>query len=144
MDPDNPIVRLCVAGMRAEGEGRLDEARDLFGQAWAGRRDAFEAGIAAHYVARHQDSPEETLRWNEEALMQAEAVGDERVRGFFASLYLNLGHEHEALGHTAEARRFYDLAAAELDQAPGGRYGDVVPSGIENGRLPVAEKKAQN
>ena len=95
-------------------------------------------------MARHQDSPEETLRWNEEALKQAEAVGDERVQGFFASLYLNLGHAHEALGHTAEARRFYDLAAAGLDQVPGGRYGDMVRSGIENGRLRVAERKAQN
>ena len=25
LDPDNPVVKLCVAGMRAEGEGRLAE-----------------------------------------------------------------------------------------------------------------------
>ena len=134
MDPDNPIVKLCVAGMRAEGQGRLDEARELFAQAWAARRDDFEACIAAHYVARHQDSPEETLRWNEEALRLAETVGDERVQGFFASLYLNLGHAHETLGQAADARRFYDLAAAQLDAVPEGRYGEVVRSGIENGR----------
>ena len=138
LDPDNPIVRLCVAGMRAEGEGRLDEARDLFGQAWAARQDALEACIAAHYVARHQDSPEETLRWNEVALTQAQAVGDERVQGFWASLYLNLGHAHEALGHTAEARGFYDRAAAELDGVPGGRYGEMVRGGIENGQRRVS------
>jgi tetratricopeptide (TPR) repeat protein len=131
LDPDNPIVKLCMAGMRAEGEGRLHEARDLFAQAWAARRDDFEACIAAHYVARHQDSPEDALRWNEEALQRAEAVGDKRVQGFFASLYLNLGHAHEALGHTAEAGRFYDLAAAGLDQVPGGRLGDMVRS-IDN------------
>src|SRR6185369_12384821 len=103
MDPNNPIVKLCVAGMRAEGEGRLDEARALFDQAWAARRDAFEACIAAHYVARPQATPEETLRWNEVALEQAEAVGDGRVQGFYASLYLNVGHAHEVLGHTDEA-----------------------------------------
>src|SRR5258708_14861 len=129
LDPDNPIVTLCVAGMRAEGEGRLDEARDLFAQAWAARRDGFEACIAAHYVARHQDSPEETLRWNEAALRWAEAVGDERVQGFYASLYLNLAHAHEALGHAAAAHRFYDLAAAALAKAPGGQHGGEVRSG---------------
>ena len=138
LDPDNPIVRLCVAGMSAEGEGRMDEARALFAQAWAERQEALEACIAAHYVARHQDSPEETLRWNEEALRQAEAVGDERVQGFWASLYLNLGHAHEALGHTVEARACYDRAAADLDGVPDGRYGDMVRGGIDNGRRRVS------
>jgi tetratricopeptide (TPR) repeat protein len=137
MDPDNPVVKLCVAGMRAEGEGRLDEAAELFRQAWAARRDDVEACIAAHYVARHQPTPEETLRWNEAALAAAEAAGGERVQGFYASLYLNLGHAHEALGHTAEARRFYDLAAGQLQAVPEGRYGEMVRGGIEQGRLRV-------
>ena len=144
MDPDNPVVKLCVAGMRAEGDGRLDEARDLFIQAWAAQQDDFEACIAAHYLARHQATPEETLHWNEEALKRAEAVGDARVQGFYSSLYLNLGHVHEALGHMAEASRYYELAAERLDAVPGGRYGDVVRSGIENGRMRVGGQDAQD
>ena len=143
LDPDNPIVKLCVAGMRAEGEGRLDQAAELFQQAWAARHDDLEACIAAHYLARHQSTPEDTLRWNEEALARAEAVGGERVQGFYASLYLNLGHSHEGLGHTAEARRFYDLAAGQLEAVPAGRYGDVVRGGIENGRLRVSGDSPQ-
>ena len=143
LDPDNPVVKLCVAGMRAEGEGRLAKATELFGQAWAARQDDFEACIAAHYVARHQATPEDTLRWNEVAFARAEAVGGERVRGFYASLFLNLGHAHETLGHAAEARRFYDLAAAELEAAPGGRYGEMVRGGIENGRMRVNGTSSQ-
>jgi hypothetical protein len=54
MDPNNPVVRLCAAGMAAEGEGRPADAKALFEQAWAESRDDFEACIAAHYVARHQ------------------------------------------------------------------------------------------
>jgi hypothetical protein len=137
LDPDNPVVRLCVAGMRAEGDGRLAEAAELFGQAWAARQDDFEACIAAHYVARHQPTPHDALRWNEAALVAADSAGDERVQGFYASLYLNLGHAHETLGHADEARRFYDLAAARLAAVPDGRYGDMVRGGIENGRLRV-------
>src|SRR4051794_4632138 len=26
MDPNNPVVKLCVAGVQAEGEGRIDDA----------------------------------------------------------------------------------------------------------------------
>jgi hypothetical protein len=137
LDPDNPVVKLCVAGMRAESEGHLTEAAELFQQAWAARQDDFEACIAAHYVARHQATPEEVLRWNEVALAAAEAAGGERVQDFFASLYLNLGHAHETLGHTSEARRFYDLAAGQLEAVPGGRYGEMVRGGIENGRRRV-------
>ena len=134
LDPDNPVVKWCVAGMRAEGEGRLDEARALFNQAWAARQDDLEACIAAHYVARHQTSPEETLRWNQAALDHAAAVGDERVQGFYASLYLNLGYAHEQLGHAAEARRCYALAEAYAADVPGGGYGARLRGGLEAAR----------
>jgi hypothetical protein len=47
-------------------------------------------------------------------------VGDDRVRGFYPSLYLNLGRSHEVLGHPAEASRYYELAAEGLDVVPAG------------------------
>lgn len=137
MDPDNPIVKLCVEGMKAESAGRHDEARTLFAQAWDAHSDDWEACIAAHYLARHQPTPEDTLRWNQEALDRANAVADDRIDGFYPSLYLNLGHSHEQLGNLDEARRYYDLAAAEAADLPGDRYGGVVRQGIENGRKRV-------
>ena len=82
MDADNPVVKLCVEGIQAEAENRLDDARALFTQAWDSHTDNFEACIAAHYPARHQESPQEMLFWNQEALNRAEAVPDERVQGF--------------------------------------------------------------
>jgi hypothetical protein len=111
MDPDNPVVKLCIEGTQAEFAGRIGEARILYIQAWKASRDDYEACIAAHYVARYQDSPEETLRWNQEALNRADAVRDERVREFYPSLYLNMGSSFEALGNQVEAQRYYDLAA---------------------------------
>lgn len=134
MDPDNPIVQLCVQGMQAEGAGRMDEARALFTQAWDARTDDWEACVAAHYLARHQPTPADTLRWNQEALARAAAVTDERVHGFYPSLYLNLAHSHEQLGDLAEARRFYALAATESAALPEDRYGSIVRQGVENGQ----------
>ncbi len=125
VDAANPVVKLCAEGMMAEGRGRPDEARDLFAQAWAASGDDFEACIAAHYLARHQQSPQETLRWNRESLARADAVGDERVRGFSPSLYLNVGHSCEALG---------DLAAASAADLPADGYSAMVRRGIAAGQ----------
>ena len=98
-------------------------ARRLYRQAWEIATDDYDACIAAHYVARHQANPEETLRWNQIALERAEADHADRadrsdradqydrVGEFFPSLYLALGRAHEVLGHQAEAQQSYDRAA---------------------------------
>lgn len=111
INPDNPVIRLVLAGTRAEFQGQALEARRCYRQAWDSARDDYEACIAAHYLARFQDSPQETLRWNQEALRRAEADGSERVREFYPSLYLSLGSAYEQLGEETEARRYYGLAA---------------------------------
>lgn len=111
MDTSNPVIRLCMEGTRAEFEGRKEDARRLYLEAWAARTDDYDACIAAHYVARFQDTPEETLAWNREALARADDAGDDRVKGFYPSLHVNLGHSHEVLGHEEEAARHYQLAA---------------------------------
>ena len=112
MDINNPIIQLCMDGARAEFERRIEDARILYQQAWDSRTDDYEACIATHYVARFQDSAEESLRWNQLALTHADAVKDERVEEFYPSLYLNLGHSYELIGDKTEAHKYYDLAAA--------------------------------
>lgn len=139
IDPDNPVVRLCARGMQAECEGSNDVARRLFERAWAERTDDYDACIAAHHLARHQDSSQDILRWNQVALHHADAVGDERVRGFYPSLYLNLGHSYEQLGDPDQATRYYQLAAQRTDQLPEGPYGDMVREAIARGQRRIRE-----
>ena len=133
MDPNNPVIKLCVEGMQAEAAGRNEDAHNLFMQAWEACTDDFEACVAAHYVARHQ-SPEDALHWNQVALARAEAVGDKRVQGFYPSLYLNLGHSYEVIGNVAEAKRHYELAAERVGDLAADPYGNTVRKGIEAGR----------
>jgi len=111
MDITNPVIQLCIEGSRAEFEHRLEDARALYQHAWDAHQDNYEACIAAHYLARFQDSPDEILLWNELALEHACAVKDERVEQFFPSLYLNLGSAHEKLGNLEEAQMYYELVA---------------------------------
>ena len=104
VDPANAVVKLCAKGMAAEAEGRMDDARGLFAEAWSVSTDDYEACIAAHYLARHQAPAEETLWWNQEALRRADAAAN-RVSGFYPSLYLNAAYALEQLGRIVEARR---------------------------------------
>jgi tetratricopeptide (TPR) repeat protein len=133
IDPNNPVVKLCAEGMRAESEGRNEAALRLFTQAWEASQDDYEACVAAHYLARQQTTPQDALRWNEEALRRAEAVSDERVEGFYPSLYLNMGYAYEVLGRRVEAMRYYEQAAARVAGLPEGPYGDLVRDGIARG-----------
>ena len=111
MDIDNPIVKLCIAGTQAEFAGRMDEACAAYRQAWETAGDDYEACIAAHYMARCQESPDKILHWNQVALQRAAAAGKERVKEFYPSLYLNMGSSYERLGDMEEAQRYYGLAA---------------------------------
>jgi tetratricopeptide (TPR) repeat protein len=131
MDPNNPVVKLCAQGIEVEMKGRRDEARALFLQAWALRQDDVDACVAAHYMARHQDTPAETLRWNELALTHANAAADS-LRSFYPSLYLNLGKSYEDLGDSARARELYEQGERYLGDVPDNGYGDIVRQGLSN------------
>jgi tetratricopeptide (TPR) repeat protein len=127
--------------MRAEGQGKHDEARTLFTEALEAAQDDYEACVAAHFLARQQDTPQEMLRWNQEALDRANAVGDERVQVFYPSLYLNMGYAYEQLGQADEAKHYYDLAAACTADLPEDRYGAVVRGGIQAGQARIQTLK---
>lgn len=133
IDPENPVVQLCQQGMHAEAQGKLEEARAFFARAWEARQNPYDACIAAHYLARHQETHEDTLYWNQTAIDQAAAVGDDSVRAFYPSLLLNLGWSYEQMEYFDEARLYYEQAAARLEDVPTGPYRDVVEGGIQNG-----------
>lgn len=133
IDPNNRVVRLCAEGIQAEGEGRHEDARALYRKAWAIHDDDYEACIAAHYLAREQDTLLESLAWNQLALDHALAVPDGRMRDFLPSLYLNLGWSHEVLDGPTKARVYYVEGAALLAGLPPSPYVDVVRAGITRG-----------
>ena len=134
MNPTNPVVKLCADGMTAEAEGRGEDAKALFEQAWQQSADDFDACVAAHYVARHQTTADDELAWNLKALAHADSVADDRVQSFYPSLYLNLAHSLEKVGRTIEACKLYSTAAIKLEGQPDTPYTRLVRSGIVAGR----------
>jgi tetratricopeptide (TPR) repeat protein len=112
MDLSRPAIALCVEGTRLEFEGRLDEARQRFAEAWACATDDYEKCIAAHYVGHLAQTPADALFWHQTALDHANHADAMLVESFMPSLYVNLGHAYEQTGDTAQAAHFYDLAAS--------------------------------
>ena len=133
IDPSNPVVKLCVEGIDAEMSGRHAQAQALYVKAWELRQDDYEACIAAHYLARQQETLVDSLHWNQAALDHALAVAGDQVQGFLPSLYLNLGWSHEVLGDAVTARTCYGAGAALLDSLPAGPYTETVRDGLERG-----------
>jgi tetratricopeptide (TPR) repeat protein len=133
IDPNNPVVKLCAEGIRAEMAGDPEAALDFYMQAWGARTDDYDACIVSHYMARLQETPQDILRWNQESLNYASVVNDERVETFYPSLYLNMGKSYEDLGNQDEARKYYQLAEDALHVLPEGGYTDMVRQGVAAG-----------
>jgi hypothetical protein len=133
------VVVLCAEGMAAEAQQQFDTAKSLFQRAWDEHQDDYEAAIAAHYLARHQDSDERRLHWNQRALEHALAAPVQQVETFVASLYLNLAHSHEKLDRPGDARHYLTLAEAHVDALPASSYRAVVLDGLSRMRERVEE-----
>lgn len=113
IDPENGVVRLCVAGVQAEQAGDGERAAELYRQAWDAHGSDVEASMAAHYLARVQADEGARLAWNRIALERAEAAG-EAAASFLPSLLLNLGHSLEEIGELADASAAYERAQQAL------------------------------
>lgn len=118
MDISNPVIKYCIEGIWAELEERDDDARICYRRAWASCTNEYEACIAAHYVARSQDIPEEMLRWNLKALELAYTADQEKVRDFYPTLYMSIAHAYKQLGGMVQAQRYYRLVAEQGEVRP--------------------------
>ena len=132
-DPRNIVVQLCAQGMDKEGMLEQDEAKKLFDEAFHRAQTDFEKFIACHYIARHQHSPEEKLRWDELALSHAISCIDENIHENYSSLYLNIAKDFEDLGDDEEALKNYLLAGSYTGFLAEDGYGTMIRSGINRG-----------
>jgi rifampin ADP-ribosylating transferase len=132
-DQSNPIVKLCAEGMEREGQGLKADALKLYERAWDASTTDFEKFTAAHYVARHQETISEKLKWDETALQFALNIDDDNVQATFPSLYLNIAKCYEDLNDLALASKNYTLALSFTDRLPDNGYGNMIRNGILNG-----------
>jgi tetratricopeptide (TPR) repeat protein len=116
-NPSNNVVKLSLQGMSMEEQGKPEEAIQLFLQAWSEATDNLEKFIAAYYVARHQKSVSDKLKWLETALRFALKINDDSVKSAFPSLYSNIAKCYEELGDPEHAKKNDELATSSNDQS---------------------------
>ena len=109
-NPNNNVIKLCIAGMSMEENGKPAEAGTLFLRAWNEATNDFEKFIAAYYVARHQDTTADKLKWLETVLQFALKVNDPSVAGAYPSLYSNIAKCYEESGDPGNAKKNLELA----------------------------------
>ncbi|HTN16307.1 MAG TPA: hypothetical protein VL092_01405, partial [Chitinophagaceae bacterium] len=104
-----------------------------FRQAWYLAANPLEQFIAAHYLARQQDSTAGKLEWDILALDYARKAGEDNVKAAFPSLYLNIAKGYEDLGAMQQALEHYQLALSFGSFLADDGYGNMVLSGIRAG-----------
>lgn len=133
LDSDNNIVKLCAQGMNLEGEENGVEALRLFLQAWNESTNDFEKFISAHYIARHQKTVADKLKWDQICLNFALKINDEDVQDAYPSLYLNIARDYEDLNDFENARKNYLKAFSFSKFLPDDGYGEMIKRGISRG-----------
>lgn len=109
-NPANHVIRLCIQGMELDEKGKPEEASSIFLQAWNQSTNDFEKFTSAYYVARHQETVRDKLKWLETSLQFAQKINDVTVRAAFPSLYLNIAKCYEDLNDPEHAKQSYELA----------------------------------
>ena len=130
VDAENKIVKLCAAGITAEMEGDVLAAMKCYNSAWEEKTSDYEACIAAHYLARLQNSAEAMLYWNEMALEYANNVAYELVAAFYPSLYLNVGKCYEDMGEHRKALECYYTGVDKTGELPDDRLGNITRAAL--------------
>lgn len=115
-NPSNNIIKLCLEAMGLEEKDKHDEASKLFLQAWNEATEDLEKFIAAYYVARHQKSVSEKLKWLETALQFALKINSDTVNSAFPTLYSSIAECYEHLNEPEKARKNAELATLFKDK----------------------------
>ena len=133
LDSNNKVVKLCAEGMELEGQGKKNEALQLFQRAWNIATNDFEKFTSAHYVARHQESTEKKLQWDETALNLALMINGDNIKVALPPLYLNVAKCYEDLGDFPKASTNYENALSHSHLLPDDGYGNMIKGGIRDG-----------
>jgi len=130
-DAENHVVKLCAKGIELEGEP--EKASYYYRKAWDAAMNNEERFIAAHYVARIQDTTFEKVKWDQIALNEALTIEKEYVKAAFPSLYLNLGKCYEDMTDFKMAMEYYEQGLTFSNYLNDDGYSKMIKAGLEAG-----------
>lgn len=114
--PFNNIVKLCLQGMSMEEQQKPEEAGKLFLQGWNEATNDMEKFLSAYYIARHQKTPSDQLKWLETALQYALKVNDDTARSAFYMFYRKIATCYRELSDPEKSKEYDELALSVKDK----------------------------
>ncbi|WP_045748483.1 hypothetical protein [Actinoplanes rectilineatus] len=144
MEADPTLTRIGEAVALHHGQGRRDDARQLFTQIWTeiggDRGDPLHVCVLAHAMADVQDGVHDELLWDLRALTAAGALTEDdvaragvplTVAGLYPSLHLNLADCYRRLGDLTTAREHLASARDGIGALGDDDYGRLIRTGLE-------------
>ena len=107
--PFNNVVKLCLQGMELEDKGKPEEALKIFMQGWNEATNDFEKFLSAYYIARHQKTTSDKLRWLNTSLEFASKKNTDTATSAYPSLYAAIAKCYEDLGDPRKAKENFEL-----------------------------------
>lgn len=104
--------------MDMEEKAKPEEALKLFMQGWNEATNDFEKFLSAYYIARHQKTVSDNLKWLETALEFALKTNDDSVKSALPSLYHNIARCYEGLGDQEKANKNHTLGTLFKETPP--------------------------
>lgn len=114
---DSDIISLVQSGMKAEADNDFGAAHKFYEEAWSKAEAPKQRSIAAHFLARTQNTKEGRFKWNRIAIDEALKIESE-VKEYFPSLYYCMGLSCEECGDKDKALTYYKLAQSKISDLP--------------------------
>ena len=131
---DSAMIERISRGQDLMSHGDREGACTLYNTLWEeATRDEnqYQLCVIAHFMAHAHTDAVMQRDWHLRSLRAADLVGDERVRGYYPSLYANLGEVHLRLGDLAQAWEYTNKAREVAYLLPDDGYGRLIRSLIE-------------
>lgn len=112
VNQSDDVLSLCARGVQLERVGLVSEAADQYQQAWKAAESPDERCVAAHHVARVQESADSRRTWDQTALEWLDMCDPTLIEEFAPVVQAAAATSARIAGDSAAAQQWYRQAAA--------------------------------
>lgn len=117
--PKNPVTQLCLQAMKMEDNNEPENALKTFTQAWETSSHDLEKFIASFFMARHQTTLSDEIKWLELALTFAHRINDDTVNCALRPIHEKLALCYHQMNDVVSFEKYESLAESSNNTPTG-------------------------
>lgn len=114
--PNNPIIQTCLQAIALKDQGKAQEAKELFLNAWKEAESDFEKFTVAYLIAMQEAETKDSIHWFELALKHALKAKSTSVETAMVSLYSNLAEAYLKVNDEDTSDKYRKLMNEAMSQ----------------------------